>query len=89
MGEAGSAGVTRQPEMALRLAGAVARLVRRTIGSRRFLVYGSLILHVLHLAYRWVPGLVRAVLSGVTRGQLRPRAASAESRARAEGANDR
>ena len=26
---------------------------RRAIGSRRFLVYGSLLLHVLHLLYRW------------------------------------
>jgi hypothetical protein len=52
----------------------VARLVRRTVGSRRFLVYGSLVLHVLHLAYRWAPGLLRAVLVAKTRGQLQERA---------------
>ncbi len=83
MGEAGQAGVTRQPDWLFHSPEHVARLIRRTIGSRRFLVYGSLLLHVLHLAYRWVPGLVRALLSGVTRGQLRARAESVESRTRA------
>jgi NAD(P)-dependent dehydrogenase (short-subunit alcohol dehydrogenase family) len=74
MGEAGQAGVTHQPEWLFHSPEHVARLVRRTVGSRRFLVYGSLLLRVLHLAYRWAPGLVRALLSSVTRGQLRERA---------------
>jgi NAD(P)-dependent dehydrogenase (short-subunit alcohol dehydrogenase family) len=81
MGEAGQAGVTRQPDWLFHSPEHVARLIGRTIGSRRFLVYGSLLLHALHVAYRWAPGLVRAVLAGVTRSQLRARAASAESRA--------
>jgi NAD(P)-dependent dehydrogenase (short-subunit alcohol dehydrogenase family) len=81
MGEAGQAGVTRQPDWLFHSPEHVARLIRRAIGSGRFLVYGSLLLHVLHLAYRWAPGLMRAVLSATTRGQLRARAASAERRA--------
>jgi NAD(P)-dependent dehydrogenase (short-subunit alcohol dehydrogenase family) len=80
MGEAGQAGVTRQPDWLFHSPEHVARLIRRTIGSRRFLVYGSLLLHVLHLAYRWTPGLTRTVLSASTRRQLRVRAASAEPR---------
>ncbi len=80
MGEAGQAGVTRQPDWLFHSPEHVAQLIRRTIGSRRFLVYGSLFLHVLHLAYRWTPGLVRTVLSASTRRQLRVRAASAEPR---------
>jgi NAD(P)-dependent dehydrogenase (short-subunit alcohol dehydrogenase family) len=81
MGEAGQASVTRQPDWLFHSPEHVARLIRRTIGRHRFLVYGSLLLHVLHLGYRWAPGLVRAVLSAVTRGQLKARAASAEPRA--------
>jgi hypothetical protein len=78
MGAAGQAGVTRQPEWLFHSPEHVARLIHRAIGSRRFLVYGSLLLHALHLLYRWTPGLMRAVLSAPTRGQLRARAASAE-----------
>jgi NAD(P)-dependent dehydrogenase (short-subunit alcohol dehydrogenase family) len=78
MGEAGQVGVTRQPDWMFHTPEHIARLVRRTIGSRRFLVYGSLLLHTLHLLYRWSPGLMRAVLSATTRSQLRARAASAE-----------
>jgi NAD(P)-dependent dehydrogenase (short-subunit alcohol dehydrogenase family) len=81
MGEAGQADVTRQPDWLFHSPEHVARLVRRTIGSRRFLVYGSLLLHVLHVAYRLAPGPMRAALSGITRGQLRARAASAGSEA--------
>jgi hypothetical protein len=81
MGEAGQAGVTRQPDWLFHSPEDIARLIRRAIGGRRFLVYGSLLLHVLHLAYRWAPGLVRAVLAATTRGQQRARAASAERRA--------
>jgi NAD(P)-dependent dehydrogenase (short-subunit alcohol dehydrogenase family) len=80
MGEAGQAGATRQPDWLFHSPEHVARLIRRTIGSRRFLVYGSLLLHVLHLAYRWTPGPMRTVLSASTRRQLRARAASAEPR---------
>ena len=78
MGEAGQSGVTRQPEWLFHSPEHVARLIRRTVGRRRFLVYGSLVLHFLHLAYRWAPGPMRAVLSATTRTQLRERAASAE-----------
>jgi len=81
MGEAGQAGVTRQADWLFHSPEDIARLIRRTIGSRRFLVYGSLLLHVLHLVYRWTPGLMRTVLAAATRGQLRARAASAEPRA--------
>ena len=77
MGAAGQAGVTRQPEWLFHSPEHVARLIRRAIGSRRFLVYGSLLLHALHLLYRWAPGLMRAVLSAATRSQLRARAVSA------------
>ncbi len=80
MGAAGQAGATRQPDWLFHSPEHVARLIRRTIGSRRFLVYGSLLLHALHLAYRWAPGPMRAVLSAQTRGQLRARAAAAEPR---------
>ncbi len=78
MGDTGQAGVTRQPEWLFRPPEHVAQLIRRTIGSRRFLVYGTPILHALHLLYRWSPPLTRAVLSVATRGQLRARAASVE-----------
>ena len=78
MGDAGQAGVTRQPEWMLHPPERIARLVHRTIGSRRFLVYGTPLLHALHLLYRWSPGLTRALLSAVTRRQLRARAASTE-----------
>jgi NAD(P)-dependent dehydrogenase (short-subunit alcohol dehydrogenase family) len=81
MGAAGQAGVTRQPEWMFHSPERVARVIRRAIGRRRFLVYASLLLHVLHLAYRWAPGLMRAVLSAETRGQLRARAAEARPRA--------
>jgi hypothetical protein len=74
MGETGQKGVTRQPDWLFHTPEHVARLVRRSVGSRRFLVYGSLVLHALHLAYRWAPGLLRAVLAAVTRGQIRERA---------------
>jgi NAD(P)-dependent dehydrogenase (short-subunit alcohol dehydrogenase family) len=78
MGEAGQAGVTRQPDWMFHTPEHIARLVRRTIGSRRFLVYASLLLHALHLLYRWSPGVMRALLAATTRSQLRARAASAE-----------
>jgi hypothetical protein len=81
MGEAGQAGVTRQPDWLFHSPEEVARLIRRTIGGRAFLVYGSLLLHVLHVAYRWAPGPMRAVLTATTRGQLRARTPSAEPRA--------
>jgi hypothetical protein len=71
MGEAGQAGVTRQPDWMFHTPEHIAGLVRRTIGSRRFLVYGSLLLHVLHLLYRWSPGRMRAL----------PRPAAAATRA--------
>jgi NAD(P)-dependent dehydrogenase (short-subunit alcohol dehydrogenase family) len=80
MGEAGQGGVTRQPDWLFHSPEHVARLIRRTVGSRRFLVYGSFLLHVLHVAYRWAPGPMRAVLARETRGQLRARAAAAEPR---------
>lgn len=76
MGDAGQAGATRQPEWLFHPPERIARLVRRTIGSRRFLVYGTPLLHALHLLYRWSPGLMRLVLSSATRSQQRPRAAS-------------
>ena len=78
MREAGQAGATRQPDWMLDPPERIARLVRRTIGSRRFLVYGSLLLHALHLLYRWSPGFMRALLAAATRSQLRARAAAAE-----------
>jgi 3-oxoacyl-[acyl-carrier protein] reductase len=73
MGEAGQRDVTRQPDWLFHTPEHVARLVRRSIGSGRFLVYGSVLLHVLHLAYRWAPGLMRAVLARTTREQQRSR----------------
>ncbi len=75
MGEAGQRDVTRQPDWLFHTPEHIARLVHRTIGSRRFLVYGSRILHALHLLYRWVPGLTRPLLAAATRGQLRARTA--------------
>jgi NAD(P)-dependent dehydrogenase (short-subunit alcohol dehydrogenase family) len=71
MGDAGQADVTRQPDWLFHPPQHIARLVRRAIGSRRFLVYGSLVLHMLHLLYRWSPGIARALLSAATRRQLR------------------
>jgi len=53
----------------------VARVIRRAIGGRRFLVYASGLLHVLHLAYRLAPWLMRAILAGQTREQMKVRAA--------------
>ena len=76
MGEAGQRGATRQPEWLFHPPERVARVVRRTIGSRRFLVYGHPLLHVLHLVYRWAPWLMRALLSATTRSQMSARAAS-------------
>jgi NAD(P)-dependent dehydrogenase (short-subunit alcohol dehydrogenase family) len=78
MGAAGQAGVTRQPDWLLDPPERIARLIRRTIGSRRFLVYGTPILRVLHLLYRWSPAGLRALLSVATRSQLRDRGASPE-----------
>jgi NAD(P)-dependent dehydrogenase (short-subunit alcohol dehydrogenase family) len=77
MGDAGQAGATRQPEWLFHPPEHIARLICRTIGSRRFLVYGSRILHALHLLYRFAPRLTRALLAAATRSQLRARAASA------------
>ena len=76
MGEAGQVGATRQPDWLFHPPEHIARLVRRTIGSGRFLVYGSLVLHALHLLYRFTPRLTRAVLAAATRSQLRAREAS-------------
>jgi NAD(P)-dependent dehydrogenase (short-subunit alcohol dehydrogenase family) len=76
MGDAGQKGVTRQPEWLFHSPEHVARLVRQAAGSRRFLVYGSLLLHVLHLLYRFSPWLMRAVLARVTREQQKQRAES-------------
>jgi NAD(P)-dependent dehydrogenase (short-subunit alcohol dehydrogenase family) len=78
MGDAGQAGVTRQPEWLFHPPERVARLVHRTIGSRRFLVYGHPLLHALHLLYRWSPGLTRALLASTTRRQQETRAAPSE-----------
>jgi NAD(P)-dependent dehydrogenase (short-subunit alcohol dehydrogenase family) len=77
MGDVGQSDVTRQPEWLFHSPEQIARLIRRSIGSRRFLVYGSSLLRVLHLAYRLAPGLMRAVLAATTRGQARARAARA------------
>jgi NAD(P)-dependent dehydrogenase (short-subunit alcohol dehydrogenase family) len=78
MGAVGQAGVTRQPDWLFDPPERIARLVHRTIGRRRFLVYGTPILRALHLLYRFSPGAVRMLLSVATRNQLRARAASAE-----------
>jgi hypothetical protein len=78
MGAAGQAGVTRQPDWMFHSPEHVAGLIRRTIGGRRFLVYGSTPLHALHLLYRWAPGIARALLTGATRKQLQARGASAQ-----------
>jgi len=80
MGDAGQAGATRQPDWLFRSPEHVARLIRRTIGSRRFLVYGHPALHALHLLYRWIPGLTRALLASTTRRQQATRAASPDRR---------
>jgi hypothetical protein len=77
MGAAGQADVTRQPDWLFHSPEQIAVLIRRAIGSRRFLVYGSVLLHVLHLAYRLAPGLMRAVLASQTKGQAQARAAQA------------
>lgn len=84
MGDAGQVGATRQPEWLFHSPERVARVVRGAIGRRRFLVYGTPLLHALHLLYRWTPGIARALLGAATRGQVRARAAEAERRARAE-----
>jgi NAD(P)-dependent dehydrogenase (short-subunit alcohol dehydrogenase family) len=78
MGDAGQAGVTRQPDWLLHPPERVARLVRRTIGSRRFLVYGTPLLHAMHLLYRWSPGVTRALFRSATRSQRQARAASSQ-----------
>ena len=80
MGDAGQSGVTRQPDWMFHAPEDVARLIHRAIGSRRFLVYGSLLLRALHLLYRWCPSLMRAVLSSETRSQQATRAASPDPR---------
>ncbi len=79
MGEAGQADVTRQPEWLFHPPEHIARLIRRTIGSRRFLVYGSFVLHALHLLYRFSPGVARVLLTSATRGQLKARAAQRQA----------
>ncbi len=78
MGAAGQKDVTRQPDWLFDPPERIARLVRRSIGKRRFLVYGTPILHALHLLYRLSPGLMRAVLSATTRSQQRARKTAAE-----------
>jgi NAD(P)-dependent dehydrogenase (short-subunit alcohol dehydrogenase family) len=78
MGAAGQADVTRQPDWLFHPPEHIAGLIRRTIGSRRFLVYGSFVLHALHLLYRWSPAAARALLTSVTRSQLRARATSGQ-----------
>jgi NAD(P)-dependent dehydrogenase (short-subunit alcohol dehydrogenase family) len=75
MGAAGNVGATRQPDWMFHTPEHVARVIRRAIGSGRFLVYASSLLHVLHLVYRWAPWLMRAVLAAQTRSQMRARAA--------------
>jgi NAD(P)-dependent dehydrogenase (short-subunit alcohol dehydrogenase family) len=77
MGAAGQQGATRQPEWLFHPPEHVARLIRRAIGSGRFLVYGSLLMHLLHLLYRWAPPVMRLVLAAATRQQQRARAAAA------------
>ncbi len=73
MGAAGQQGATRQPEWLFHPPEHIARVVRRTIGSRRFLVYGSFVLHALHVGYRWAPGLLRALFAATTRKQMQVR----------------
>jgi NAD(P)-dependent dehydrogenase (short-subunit alcohol dehydrogenase family) len=76
MGAAGQKDVTRQPDWLFDPPERIARLVRRSVGKGRFLVYGTWILHALHLLYRLSPPLMRAVLSAATRGQQRARLAA-------------
>jgi len=78
MGAAGQEDVTRQPDWLFDPPERIARLVRRAAGKRRFLIYGTWILHALHLLYRVSPGLMRAVLSSATRSQQRARRTPAE-----------
>ena len=76
MGDAGQVGATRQPEWLFHPPERVARVIHGAIGSRRFLVYGTPLLHALHVLYRWFPGIMRALLAVATRSQMRARAAS-------------
>ena len=80
MGEAGQVGATRQPEWLFHPPEKVARVIRGAIGGRRFLVYGHPLLHAMHVVYRWAPWLMRALLSGTTRAQMRARAEAAARR---------
>lgn len=75
MGAAGNVGATKQPDWMFHTPEHVARVIRRAIGGRRFLVYASGLLHVLHVAYRLAPWLMRAILAGQTREQMKLRAA--------------
>ena len=74
MGAAGNVGATRQPEWMFHTPEHVARVIHRAIGSRRFLVYASSLLHVLHVLYRWAPWLMRAVFAASARSQAQARA---------------
>jgi len=76
MGDAGQDGVTRQPDWLFDPPERIARIIRRAIGRRRFLVYATPILHALHILYRCCPWGVRILLSAITRGQQRARAAA-------------
>jgi NAD(P)-dependent dehydrogenase (short-subunit alcohol dehydrogenase family) len=80
MGDAGQKGATRQPEWLFHPPEHVARLIADAIGSRRFLVYGSLLMHALHLLYRWAPPLMRMVLASATRKQQQKRATETATR---------
>ena len=46
---------------------------RRAIGSGRFLVYASSLLHVLHVLYRVAPWLIRVLFASTTRKQMQAR----------------
>ena len=74
MGAAGNVGATRQPEWMFHTPEHVARVIHRAIGSRRFLVYASSLLHVLHVLYRGAPWLMRAAFAATTRSQTQARA---------------
>jgi NAD(P)-dependent dehydrogenase (short-subunit alcohol dehydrogenase family) len=81
MGAAGNVGATKQPERMFHTPEHVARVIHRAIGRGRFLVYASSLLHVLHIAYRCAPWLMRAAFAGTTRSQMRARASGIQGSA--------
>jgi NAD(P)-dependent dehydrogenase (short-subunit alcohol dehydrogenase family) len=76
MGAAGNVGATKQPDWMFHTPEHVAGVIRRAIGSDRFLVYASSLLHVLHVLYRLAPWLVRALFASTTRKLLQEQAAA-------------